>query len=720
MRQAVTTMIVGLFMALSPAAYVSALAADVGGTIARARRLIEAKDYSPATILLEDLLPEADVTERRSILELLRQSYAAMVREAKAAGNDREAAHFQDNIAIINRVRGVDPLVGKANEEKTKKPAESPKPVMSATTTSDSTETTHPLPLARSRSVPELAQGSPPPSPPEPAPVSEPKTPAVETLPQLPKELESTSSPAPDGMSKPSSPPMSPIDAGRDDESTKTPSAPSDAAVTASTGLALESSAGRSEAKSKAPKPSLEEGDRLFTAGRYDEAGRCYATLARENRLPARRNVHWAYCRMVGVARRINLRPRTTREWDEIASEIGSIQRLTPNIWYGEYLRKKVVEVRRSGRTSAAKSDNLVVRASEPDESQKQPEPQSRRFPRLFGKSRAGASAQVEDAVAAVSPSASSERPLNLPGDSSQPTTRSAAENSEAMEPGSTGKGNLPRSQPVQDAAVNQAGEDAAGVAWQVYETPNFRVFHQDARLAAAAGDAAESVRAAQAKRWTSPAGERPWTPRCELYLYPSGKVFARETKQPENSPGFSTMMCNGNRVVARRMNLRADHPLLLTAILPHEATHVVLADLFTEQQIPRWADEGLAVLAEPRAEQAIRAAELQEPLEAGRVFELRKLMAMDYPDAKEWSLYYAQSVSLTRFLVEQGSPEQFVQFVQNAQRDGTEGALRGTYGIGGFAELQQKWKEYARQQVIPLKQARRDQGAQPAAIEVK
>ncbi len=46
--------------------------------------------------------------------------------------------------------------------------------------------------------------------------------------------------------------------------------------------------------------------------------------------------------------------------------------------------------------------------------------------------------------------------------------------------------------------------------------------------------------------------------------------------------------------------------------------------------------------------------------------------MAMDYPDAKDWSLYYAQSVSLTRFLVEQGPPEQFIQFVHEltARRD--------------------------------------------------
>jgi hypothetical protein len=720
MRQAVTTMIVGLSLALSTVARVSALAADAAGTIDRARRLIEAKDYSPATILLEDLLPEADANERRSILDLLRQSYEAMAREAKAAGNDREAAHLQDNIAIINRARGAGPAADKPSEEKTKKPAASPKPAMNASSNSDATGSTLPLASARTRSLPTaLPQGPPPEPAPEPAPLSEPKKLAPETLPLLPKDPEPASSPVSDGVNKPSSLPMSRNDAGRD-PANMSDSTQRDAAVSGSSGLALESSAGRVEASPKPPGPSLEEGDRLFTAGRYDEAGRCYLALAQEKRLPAHRNVHWAYCRMVGVARRINARPRTTREWDEIASEIASIQRLTPNIWYGEYLRKKLAEVRRSGRPPVARSDNLVVRGSEPDESQKQPDAQPRRLPRLFGKSRAVASVSPEVAPIATSPSTSGERPLNLPGDRSQPATPSAADNGRGTDSVSTENGLARRSQPLQDGAVNRASNDEAGVAWQVYETPNFRVFHQDARLAAAAGDAAESVRAAQAKRWATPAAQRPWTPLCDLYLYPSGKVFARETKQPENSPGFSTMTCNGNQVVSRRMNLRADHPLLVTAILPHEVTHVVLADLFTEQQIPRWADEGLAVLAEPHAEQATRAAELQEPLEAGRVFDLRKLMAMDYPEAKEWSLYYAQSVSLTRYLVEQGSPEKFVQFVQNAQRDGTERALRGTYGIGGFAELQDKWTEYARQQLMPVKEASRDRGSQPAGIEVK
>ena len=43
------------------------------------------------------------------------------------------------------------------------------------------------------------------------------------------------------------------------------------------------------------------------------------------------------------------------------------------------------------------------------------------------------------------------------------------------------------------------------------------------------------------------------------------------------------------------------------------------------------------------------------------------------YPSAEAWNLYYAQSVSLTPFLVEQGNPEQFVSFVRSAQRKGVE-----------------------------------------------
>ena len=183
-----------------------------------------------------------------------------------------------------------------------------------------------------------------------------------------------------------------------------------------------------------------------------------------------------------------------------------------------------------------------------------------------------------------------------------------------------------PQPPPTRTVCARRVGTDGTGrrdVASA--RNPEFPDLPCDARLAESAAEAAESVRAAQAKRWGSSALQRPWTPRCEIYLYPDGKAFAEATGQPESSPGFLDDGEQRKSVTTRKVILRADHPQLLTAILPHEVTHVVVADLFTAQQIPRWADEGIAVLAEPDAEQNLRAADLQESLASGQVFDLQQ-----------------------------------------------------------------------------------------------
>ncbi len=229
----------------------------------------------------------------------------------------------------------------------------------------------------------------------------------------------------------------------------------------------------------------------------------------------------------------------------------------------------------------------------------------------------------------------------------------------------------------------------------------NFQVYFAggDSSHAQRVAKAAEEARAVQVRRWgvVSNGG---WSPKCEILLYPNAESFSRDTQQPADSPGFSSMGMNAGRLVFRRVNLRVDHPNLIKAILPHEVTHVVLADLFPRQQIPRWADEGLAVLAEPLSEQALRAADLEEPLKAGRLFRLNDLMVMDYPQAEHWGLYYAQSVSLTRFLVDAGTPTQFIKFVQSAQESGFEPALRDVYAIDGYGALHDRWITYARAHV--------------------
>jgi hypothetical protein len=396
-----------------------------------------------------------------------------------------------------------------------------------------------------------------------------------------------------------------------------------------------------------APRGELAAADAAFVAGKYDDAGRMYEALERAHRLPRDHRDYWAYCRCVEVVRRFNAGPRTQQEWASLNAEIQRIRALSPKNWYGEYLRNLAAERAPSRRSGWSR--RMVVRGAAPEEPSLGVNP------------------------SAVQPALRSPRPRTEAAPAAVPNAPTPATSREAQrEPATVGN-------------------------WLVRETTNFRIFHTDAELAERVALEAESTRREQVKRWMGPSARGPWSPRCDIYLYPSAPVFHRMTGQPEDSPGFSTMGLNAGRVIARRINLRVDHPNLIKAVLPHEITHVLLADLFPDQQVPRWADEGIAVLSEPPSEQRLRAADLEKPLAAGRLFKVQDLMVMDYPDGQYWGLYYAQSVSLTRFLVEQGTPVQFIQFVQGTLRNHPETELRRIYQIDGFADLQNRWLAYAR-----------------------
>jgi hypothetical protein len=427
-----------------------------------------------------------------------------------------------------------------------------------------------------------------------------------------------------------------------------------------------EAAAPASEEAPAEPPPArdLAAADAAFRSKRYEEAGPIYAELARAGRLPEVRRDPWAYCRMVGVVERINRGARSEAEWTEIRGEIEAIRKLSPKNWYAEYLRNLAAELTSQGRR--ARDGRPVLRGASPEEN--------------------GPAAKTAEPA----PRADQTR-----------TRRFVAAAAPAEPP--------PASGTPEPRTVGRAGEPVGN--WKVWDTDNFRILHADEALARRVAQVAEASREDQARRWIGPNPPAPWAPRCDVYLYPTAAVFQQQTGQPQDSPGFSTMGLSGGRVVARRVNLRADHPNLLTAVLPHEVTHVVLADVFREVQVPRWADEGMAVLSEPKSEQELRAADLTRPLADNRLFRVADLMSMDYPDARFWSLYYAQSVSLTRFLVEQGTPAQFIEFVRGSQRNGVEPELRRVYGIRDMAELQARWLTYARD--------RRDQlaAAEPARV---
>src|SRR5262249_8797048 len=137
-------------------------------------------------------------------------------------------------------------------------------------------------------------------------------------------------------------------------------------------------------------------------------------------------------------------------------------------------------------------------------------------------------------------------------------------------------------------------GRNAQG--WYVGETTNFRVYHvQSPEIARKAAEVAEQTRTQMYYKWFGRLAPN-WNPKCEIYLYPTCQDYSRATGAPTSSPGHSTCVLDGGGVMGRQLDLHCeDSAEMLTAVLPHETTHVVLAGNFGDQAVPRWVDEGIA-----------------------------------------------------------------------------------------------------------------------------
>jgi hypothetical protein len=234
----------------------------------------------------------------------------------------------------------------------------------------------------------------------------------------------------------------------------------------------------------------------------------------------------------------------------------------------------------------------------------------------------------------------------------------------------------------------------ATGQGWSAAETTHFCIFHRLSRgEAERVAEAAERARAAAFDKWFG-SPQVDWSPRCEVYLYATAEDYQRETGVPATSPGHSTIGREAGRVVRRRIDLRCDRPAMLTAVLPHEITHVVVAGQLGGRRVPRWADEGMAVLAEPTEQINGYLRHLPDCRRNGQLFRVDELLGLqDYPGRRLTLAFYAQSVSLVQLLAQQKGPRTFTRFLREGMEDGYEPALKKYFGWD-YASLERRWQQ--------------------------
>ena len=202
-----------------------------------------------------------------------------------------------------------------------------------------------------------------------------------------------------------------------------------------------------------------------------------------------------------------------------------------------------------------------------------------------------------------------------------------------------------------------------------------------------------ETVRAELQRVWQADSKCEKWEPRCEIVLHPNRQSYQNVVAGDFSSFGSSLIQLDAGKIVARRIDLLVDQDGSLSA-LPHELTHVVLADHFKGRQPPLWMDEGIAMLADTREKQLLHQRDCIEAMTTGRAIPLKDLMQLEqFSSAEQVPAFYGQSLTLVRMLSEQGKPQTVVHFTIDALDLGVERALQKHYAIQNLHELEKRWK---------------------------
>ena len=216
------------------------------------------------------------------------------------------------------------------------------------------------------------------------------------------------------------------------------------------------------------------------------------------------------------------------------------------------------------------------------------------------------------------------------------------------------------------------------------YHTPNFIIQNApNGSLAKQFGDTAEQLRKDMAVLWLG--HELPnWYAPCPVTVKVGNYSAGGET----------SMQFDKGEVFDWDMRIQGSAEAILTAVLPHEITHTILASHFRRPS-PRWFDEGAATLVENDKERQNYRRLLYQYLRSGRGIPFNRMFRMgEYPD--DQMPLYAQGFSLAEFLIMQQGHRHYVDFAAKGMKTSNwPQAVGDYYGYENLGELQDKWNRW-------------------------
>lgn len=181
---------------------------------------------------------------------------------------------------------------------------------------------------------------------------------------------------------------------------------------------------------------------------------------------------------------------------------------------------------------------------------------------------------------------------------------------------------------------------------WKHRQTARFDVYARNDLIAARVTEALEFHYPRLAK-WLGVLAPEDWQPRLEVRVHASRPDLHAATGTQGITCAVSHTRLQGERVLLRKLEVCQTDPWLLSATLPHELTHAILADAYRRQTPPLAIDEGLALQAEPPARRLMYRRRLDGPRP-----EPAQLLVTRRPPA-DLEQFYAHCDALTTWLLD-------------------------------------------------------------------
>lgn len=197
---------------------------------------------------------------------------------------------------------------------------------------------------------------------------------------------------------------------------------------------------------------------------------------------------------------------------------------------------------------------------------------------------------------------------------------------------------------------------------------------------------------------------EQPYPHGIEIRIHPTAEILREQVAEADNLLRGAFVLDLSPPGPARRVVHLAQldaggqfDPALLDRVLPHELSHLVVAEWFGEGRCPLYLDEGLAMLSE-HGDAGERLLLAGAAAATGEAMSLDHLLNREQFRPHEQSLFYAQAFSFVLYLREHVTSQQFASLLERVHAGyPLAEALQRTLCLapyeGFLADLESAWR---------------------------